>query len=135
MRLQTFALALAAVAAVVGLAQAQDTRAKTEPDPFEAKDLLRPGPGITNPIVTREEKPRYTAAAMRAKVQGIAEVEVIVLPNGSVGAARIHKSLDKEFGLDAEAVKAARQWKFKPALLKGQPVKVVTIVKLEYRLH
>jgi TonB family protein len=37
-----------------------------------------------------------------------------VLPDGSVGRVAVVKSLDGSFGLDAEAVKAARQWRFTP---------------------
>ncbi|MCH9011413.1 MAG: energy transducer TonB [Chloroflexi bacterium] len=42
---------------------------------------------------------------MRAKVQGTVWLEVVVLPDGSVGDVRVDRSLDRDFGLDAEAVK------------------------------
>ena len=53
-------------------------------------------------------KPQYTADAMRAKVQGTVLLECVVLPDGSVGRVDVVKSLDSTFGLDQEAVKAAR---------------------------
>src|SRR4029079_7740943 len=74
----------------------------------------RPGSGVTLPRALREVKPAYTAEAMRAKVQGMVLVECIVMPDGNVGDAKIIRSLDSTFGLDQEALKAARQWKFLP---------------------
>ena len=94
-----------------------------------------PGAGVNNPSVLWEEKPKYTSEAMRAKIQGVAEVEAVVLENGLVGEVRIHKSLDKVFGLDAEALIAARKWRFRPATFQGKPVSFKVIIQLEFRLH
>jgi protein TonB len=94
-----------------------------------------PGAGVNNPSVLHEEKPKYTSEAMRAKIQGIAEVEAVVLENGLVGEVRIHKSLDKVFGLDLEALAAARKWRFRPATFQGKPVSFKVIIQLEFRLH
>jgi protein TonB len=94
-----------------------------------------PGAGVNNPILLQEEKPKYTSEAMRAKIQGVAEVEAVVLENGLVGEVRIHKSLDKVFGLDLEALAAARKWRFRPATVQGKPVPFKVIIQLEFRLH
>jgi len=94
-----------------------------------------PGSGINNPSVLHEEKPKYTSEAMRAKIQGIVDVEAVVLENGLVGQVRIHRSLDKVFGLDLEALQAARKWRFRPATKQGVPVPFVVIIQLEFRLH
>jgi TonB family protein len=99
-----------------------------------AQDPVRPGPGITNPSVVFEQKPAYTENALRAKVQGIVEVEAEIKEDGTVGMVRIHKSLDKVFGLDLEALKAARGWRFKPATKDGKPVPFVVIIQLEFKL-
>ena len=86
----------------------------------------RPGSGVTSPQLLREVKPNYTAAAMRAKVQGVVLLECVVGPDGSIGQVNIVKSLDKVFGLDDEAVKAAKQWRFDPGRRFGEPVAVGT---------
>ena len=80
----------------------------------------RPGSGVSLPEVLTEVKPQYTAEAMRAKVQGVVWLECIVLPDGSVSDVRITKSLDSVFGLDQEAIKAARRWRFKPGIREGK---------------
>ncbi len=72
------------------------------------------GNGVTRPDVIREVKPQYTSDAMRAKVQGTVLVQCVVRPDGSVGDVQVLRSLDPTFGLDQEAIKAARQWRFRP---------------------
>ncbi len=95
----------------------------------------RPGNGVVNPRVLREVKPIYTAEAMRAKIQGTAVVECVVMPDGTVGDVQIVKSLDPTFGLDQEAVKAAKKWLFQPGTLKGQPVPVLVSIELTFTLR
>ena len=45
------------------------------------------------------------------------------------------RSLDSTFGLDNEAVKAARQWRFKPGTRLGQPVPVLVTIELSFALR
>jgi len=95
----------------------------------------RPGNGVLPPRILREVKPQYTADAMRAKVQGVVELEAVVLPDGSVGEVRIVRSLDAVFGLDQEAIKAVRQWRFVPGTRLGQPVAVLVGIELTFTLR
>ena len=97
--------------------------------------VYRPGSGIINPAVLREVKPQYTADAMRAKVQGTVLLECVVLPDGSVGRVDVVKSLDSTFGLDQEAIKAARQWRFRPGTRFGEPVAVLVTIELTFTLR
>ena len=64
---------------------------------------------------------------MRAKVQGSVWLECIVMPDGSVGEVKVTRSLDPIFGLDQEAIKAAKMWRFKPGMRQGEPVPVILI--------
>ncbi len=82
-----------------------------------------------------EKKPSYTADAMRAKVQGTVWLECIVMPDGTVGDVRVTRSLDSVFGLDQEAIKAARQWKFVPGMREGEPVPVLITIELTFTLR
>lgn len=95
----------------------------------------RVGNGVQSPIVLHQVKPQYTSEAMRAKVQGEVALECVVLPDGSVGKIEIVKSLDPTFGLDREAVKAAKQWRFIPGTLRGQPVAVLVKIELTFTLR
>jgi protein TonB len=80
-------------------------------------------------------KPNYTGDAMRAKLQGVVEMEAVVNADGSVGNVRITRSLDRTFGLDEEAIKAVKQWRFQPGMRKGQPVAVIVNVELTFTLR
>jgi TonB family protein len=95
----------------------------------------RPGSGVTLPQVLREVKPAYTADAMRAKVQGSVWLECIVMPDGSVGEVKVTRSLDPIFGLDQEAIKAAKMWKFRPGMRQGEPVPVIITIELTFTLR
>jgi TonB family protein len=95
----------------------------------------RPGSGIENPVVLHEVKPQYTADAMRAKIQGSVVLECVVLPDGTVGQVSVIKSLDPVFGLDLEAIKAARQWRFVAGKRQGQPVAVLVNIELTFTLR
>ena len=95
----------------------------------------RPGAGITLPVVLVEKKPAYTADAMRAKVQGAVWLECIVMPDGTVGDVKVTRSLDPIFGLDLEAIKAAKQWRFRPGMRQGEPVPVIITIELTFTLR
>ncbi|MBF85494.1 MAG: hypothetical protein CL489_13645 [Acidobacteria bacterium] len=97
--------------------------------------VYRPGTDVVNPRPLREGKPQYTANAMRAKVQGSVWIEAVVMPDGSVGEVRITKSLDRVFGLDQEALRAVRQWRFAPGTRFGQPVPVLVVIELTFTLR
>jgi protein TonB len=93
------------------------------------------GNGVTLPRVLKEVKPAYTAEAMRAKVQGVVWLRCVVLPDGSVGRVEVVRSLDPVFGLDQEAVKAARQWRFSPGTRLGEAVSVRITIELTFTLR
>jgi TonB family protein len=97
--------------------------------------VYKPGNGVQLPRLVREVRPNYTADAMRAKVQGTVLLECVVLPDGSVGEVEVKKSLDKTFGLDQEAIKAARQWRFAPGTRFGEPVAVLVTIELTFTLR
>jgi protein TonB len=96
---------------------------------------FRPGNGVQLPQPIKEVKPQYTADAMRAKVQGTVLLECVVLPTGEVGSVEVVRSLDSTFGLDQEAIKAAKQWRFRPGTRFGEPVAVLVTIELTFTLR
>lgn len=99
--------------------------------------VYRPGSGIINPQLLFEKKPEYTADAMRAKIQGAVILDVVVMPDGSVGDVKVARSLDRTFGLDEQAIRAVRQWRFKPAVHRasGKTVPILVTVELTFTLR
>jgi len=97
--------------------------------------VYQPGNGVETPQPIRQVKPKYTAEAMRAKVQGAVWLEAVVLPDGTVGDVKVVRSLDSNFGLDQEAIKAAKQWRFRPGTRLGEPVAVLVTIELTFTLR
>jgi protein TonB len=93
------------------------------------------GPGVTMPMLIERIAPKFTVGAMQARIQGVATVECVVLPDGTVGDARIVRSLDRRFGLDDEALAAAKKWRFRPGTLNGRPVPVVVTIELMFSVR
>ena len=72
---------------------------------------------------------------MRARIQGTVWVECVVQTNGACSDTKVVRSLDQTFGLDQEALKAARQFKFRPGVRMGEPVAVLVTIELSFSLH
>lgn len=88
--------------------------------------------GVKAPVLVQEVKPKYTEGAMRRQVQGTVEVDAIVLADGTVGDVSVRRSLDSE--LDEEAVKATKQWRFRPGTKDGKAVDVQVAIELTFTL-
>ncbi len=97
--------------------------------------VYRPGNGVESPRLLRSVRPNYTGEAMRAKVQGVVRLEGVVMPDGTVGDVRVTRSLDPIFGLDQEAMKAAKQFRFVPGTRFGEPVAVLVNFEIEFSLR
>ena len=104
-------VALAAVLSVV-VAHAQDTQ------------VYEPGNGVTLPQVVKQVRAEYTSEAMQQRIQGDVVLEGVVRDDGKVGDVKVSESLDSVYGLDEEAVKAFKQWEFKPGTKDNKPVAV-----------
>ena len=112
---------------------AQDPADK--PWPPEGVLVLNKSEGLKAPEIIREFKPSYTPGAMRERIQGLVEVQAIVLADGTVGDVRVVKSLDKEFGLDEQAVKTVKQWQFRPGQKDGAAVPVLVNIEMTFTLR
>jgi len=97
--------------------------------------VYRPGNGVISPRLIQEVKPGYTGEAMRAKIQGVVVMEAVVLPDGSIGNVHITRSLDPTFGLDQEAIKTVKKWRFAPGTRFGQPVPVLVEIEMTFTLR
>jgi TonB family protein len=86
------------------------------------------------PIKGTTVNPKYTDAARRARIEGTVEIEAVILADGTVGETRVIKSIDALLGLDDEAVKAVKAWKFVPAARFGQPLASVVVLVMRFDL-
>jgi TonB family protein len=100
---------------------------------LESPDVYIPGQqGVTLPKVLSETKPSYTAEAREAGIQGTVTIEAVVRTSGRVGDARVTKPLGS--GLDAEAIKTIRQWRFEPGTKDGKAVPTKITLEMNFAL-
>lgn len=87
------------------------------------------------PQLVKEVPPEYTPEGRAAGIEGCVLLSAEVLTDGTVGEVKIVGSLDaNQHGLDDEAVKAMKQWLFKPAVKDGTPVTIGIHVGMVFSL-
>jgi TonB family protein len=93
--------------------------------------------GLTAAAVDRF--PMSASPAQTEKVykpgKGSVWLEAVVTTKGDVADIKVTRSLDAEYGLDQEAIYAAKKWKFKPATRAGKPVAVQITIELTFTLR
>jgi len=100
-----------------------------------AQEIFTPGNGVTPPAPTKTVKPDYTEAAKAARIEGSVILQAVVQADGTIDNITVTQSLDAVNGLDEQAVKALRQWEFKPGTKDGKPVAVRVTVETKFRLE
>ena len=106
----------------------------TREQPWPPAGVFRPGGAVTQPKVIKRPFPKYPSRAMKSKVQGRVFMEAVVLTDGTVGEVRVVGSLDKEHGLDDEAVQTLKKWRFTPGKKNDLAVPVVVEVEMSFWL-
>jgi len=74
--------------------------------------------------------PRFPDSSHPMEVEGKIRLSLQILLDGTTGDIRVVNSLDKI--LDEEAVITAAQWRFRPALYKGQPAPARTTAEFRF---
>jgi TonB family protein len=107
-------------------------------NPLLAKNATGPAPqrirvGNTvqgRNLITKVE-PIYPPLAMQARIQGLVRFNVVIGKDGRVANMQLVSGHPL---LVAAAQDAVRQWVYKPTLLNGEPVEVVTQVDVNFTL-
>src|SRR5262245_16683973 len=118
------------------VADVQSHQEQTAPQnsPSPVGNVAVPGRGgVSFPSCASCPEPLYTDGARKRRVYGTVHLEVLIQPNGRATNIQVTQSLDPE--LDKQAVKAVRDWRFKPAVgPDGKPVGTQTILQITFRL-
>ncbi len=85
------------------------------------------------PVVIGSIVPIYPEFARKNRVQGTVVLEVEVLKDGSVRNIHVRRSVPG--GLDQAAIEAVKKVKFQPGRSSGQPVDVLLIMPIEFKLN
>lgn len=91
------------------------------------------GGGVSAPSLIYGPDPEYSEEARKAKYQGTVVLWLIVGTDGLPHDAKIYRSLG--MGLDEQALKAIKTWKFEPGRRNGVAVAVQVNVEVNFRLY
>lgn len=90
------------------------------------------GNGVSAPVVVSAPNPQYTNEARAEKVSGSVLVQVQVSEDGLPTNVRVVRGIG--YGLDEKAIEAVKQYRFKPAMKDGQPVKVAMNIQVNFQI-
>ena len=95
--------------------------------------VYRIGSGIINPVPIVQTTPSYTDAAIKAKVEGLVQIQAIVRKDGRLDSFKVIRGLGH--GLDEQAVQELKtNWRFRPGLLGRSPVDVLVTIEVRFGL-
>jgi TonB family protein len=97
----------------------------------ETPSAIRVGGNVQQTNLISQVKPLYPPEAKAARVQGTVRFDAMIGPDGHV--ENLHVVSGPPLLVNS-ALDAVRQWVYKPTLLNGQPVAVITQVDVNYTL-
>jgi protein TonB len=90
------------------------------------------GGGVSAPQLVYKVEAEFSEEARKAKVSGNVVVGLVVDEKGN--ATHVHVVRGLGMGLDEKAIEAVRQFRFKPAMENGKPVKVEVNVEVNFQI-
>jgi TonB family protein len=88
-----------------------------------------PPPGLEPPLAASQSIPQWTPRRSAAPQDYHGLLEVTIDEQGNVTTVALQQPMQPAF--DKALLKAARSWKFKPALLNGTPVPFVKLIEIQ----
>ena len=118
-------------------AQMETLRTYTQPAGKDQSDTARaffaPGEVDVKARILSRPNPSYTEQARKAQISGMVVVRAILAADRTVKHVLVIRALP--FGLTEEAVRAAREIKFEPAMKDGQPVSQIVQIEYEFSVY
>ena len=91
---------------------------------------------VTNPVPLVQTTPNYPKDALDKKLTGKVWLKGTIRKDGSVSIIQVLRYPEGGESLIKAAMKEVTQnWKFKPEMLNGEPVDVLTTIKIEFNLN
>jgi TonB family protein len=86
---------------------------------------------LSGPSPIKKSDPRYPPTLINEHVEGEVVLYAVIRADGSVDSVELVRGIDEQ--LDANAMEALTQWKFRPATRQGTPVDLEAIVHIPFR--
>jgi TonB family protein len=87
---------------------------------------------VQKPVKISDVQPEYSARARRARIQGDVILLSVISEQGEITRVKVLKGVP---GCTMHAIRALRQWKFRPATLEGKPVAVYFTLTVNFTLR
>lgn len=96
--------------------------------------VYRVGPGVSAPIPLNRVEAKYPKSALKdKKAEGVVVLRMIVDTDGMARDIHVVRSYRPDF--DANAVKAVKEYRFKPAMREGKPVAVSIKMEVNFKRY
>ena len=92
---------------------------------------IRVGGSVQKARLAKRVAPVYPALARQARIQGTVKLTAIIAKDGTIQKLEVGGGHPL---LVPAALEAVKQWRYKPTLLNGEPVEVVTQVDVIFKL-
>jgi TonB family protein len=87
---------------------------------------------LTGPAPMKKVDPKYPQSLISERVEGEVVLYAIIRGDGSVDGIQLVHGIDEQ--LDANAMEALSQWRFRPAAKQGTPIELEAIVHIPFRV-
>jgi protein TonB len=87
------------------------------------------GGNVQSANLLTQVKPAYPPLAKQARIQGVVVLEAEISKEGSIDNLKV---ITGHPLLIQAAIDAVKQWRYKPTLLNGEPVAVVTTITVNF---
>jgi TonB family protein len=101
------------------------------PPPAPGVQRIRVGGNVQAANLITKITPRYPANAKAARIQGVVQLSALIGADGAVEEVHL---LSGDASLVPASLDAVRQWVYRPTLLNGKPVEVVTQIDVNFTL-
>jgi TonB family protein len=98
---------------------------------LEPAEMVELAPEVAEGSLLQRVEPEYPEEARQQRIQGAVVLEVRIGRDGAIEDVNL---LSGQPLLARAAIAAVKQWRFKPRLVKGQPVGMQTRVTLNFRM-
>jgi TonB family protein len=112
-------------------AAASASSAATLPPPANGVQRIRVGGNVESANIVKKVQPVYPPLAKQARIQGTVRFTALIGTDGSVASLQL---VEGHPVLVESAREAVAQWQYKPTLLNGQAVEVITQIDVNYTL-
>jgi protein TonB len=94
-------------------------------------ERVRVSQGVSEGLLVHKVTSQYPPLARQARIQGQVVLQAIIGKDGKIENLQVVRGHPM---LNASAIDAVKQWRYKPYLLNGQPAEVETVITVNFTM-